>query len=849
MSSPRGTTSDQPFNPAMNILTQLRQPLLPPQNPSNLPSDTSESMGASAFTTMPSLDLNRSPTHLNGRPLDDRYIPLPSESKSPMPSLDLNRSPTHLNGRPLDDRYIPLAADAPDGAAQEEIPGTPTIHLTEDEKEHLAYHVFRTLSDDLKPLSGWEYAIVIPAILFALGACATSKDFGDKFVEGLESLFENFKLSADATKTGVAWGIAAANVCAQFSLSTNSVITVLTRLLRSRQRSNDAQTDQALADANETANKYDRPLTNKEKCFLVAVPFSAFATYKMGFDTLTAKYGQAPGIGHGVGALRYGSASLINFNFTYDQIYRWRGDEELPLINLLKSSKKRLINLADNASHPLAFIHALNENGLLKQLNGRNTNPVENNTHKKQLEALVDELFAKLPELEQAGAPNGPSASSRCTKGDMVQWISLILGGLVSLTNFKAGTKVPELFGLTVAKDLVEFFTHLAADWSLGIAALGFVFGVPSWFVNLIINARSCMNFANGIALLIKDINANGTDALKKYWSADGALVGLLMITSMGYGAGNGGSGYKYPPLNMVPIPIINLLLSSVVFTALGNLSQQGAAAKARDKKDDHLLQSALNAENLEEFYLDLSPADQKTLRRLLVNNVTLAFDSQISTYNKLQGDAVEGMLSEELQANLERRFGNDLTEVVVQVPADGNVPQPEPTLTTITIDPMLTREQRSALTSTRVDSMQPQTTTLPPSRVTNTPPNRPLQGANSSSPLQSGMMSSPHTLFARSDGSQALNIPTHPNRKHHHPQTHHSLLGTSGDDGLAGFGSRLMAPTTSPTTSATSPLSPHTPRLYAPSSRTPTSEQLARRNSETSAIHQSPTLRSGTPQ
>jgi hypothetical protein len=759
------------------------------------------------------------PTHLHQPLLRQPTQPVPTtynhEAAVPdwMPALDLNldTQPQHL-----DQRYVLLANDE----KSEALSDTSVTNLTTEEQEHLAHHILRDLTDNLKPLSGAEYLIVIPAILFALGACATSKDFGDKFAEGLESLLTSFKASSEATKTGVAWGIAAANVCAQFSLSTNSVITVLTRLLRSRQRSADAKLDPALAGANETASKYDKPLTKREIAYLTAIPLSAAATYKMGFDTLTGKYGQAPGIGHGVGALRYGSASLINFNFTYDQIYRWRGDNDnLAVINLLKTSKKRLNNLADSASNPLLFIQALNQNNLLKQLNGKNPNPVENNTSKKQIEAMVDELFQSTPFVEAIGADG---ETPRCTKSDVVQWVSMILGGLVSLTNFKAGTRVPELFGLPVAKDLVDFFSNIAADWTLGVAALGFVFGIPSWFVNLIINARSCMNFANGIAGVIKDINTNGTDALKKYWSADGALVATLFITSLGYGAGNGGSGYKYPPLNMIPIPIINLLLSSVVFTALGNLSQQGAVAKLRDKLDDALLQRAINTENLEDFYQTLTSAEQNTLRRLLVNNINLAFDSQIASYNKLQDGAVNGMFSEELRHNLESRYGTDLTSIVIQTPSPAPSTSAASDLVDIRVDPMTTIEEKSRLTNIRIDSMAPlkaQTPPLPPRPATSqndtirsrTPGSAytPLNG----SPL---MTASSPTMFHSGSPSNPINI-----RRKHNPATHHhsSILGT--ETGLDGFSTNLMAPTRSPNTISpgglhSQPHSPHTPRLYS---------------------------------
>jgi hypothetical protein len=797
MSTPRGSTSGilPSLSQSQSLYTHLHQPLL--QQPT-APVQTTHDHEAAIPDWMPPLDLNA-----QIQPLDQRYVLLADDEKS------------------------------------EALSDTSVTNLTAEEQEHLAHHILRDLTDNLKPLSGAEYLIVIPAILFALGACATSKDFGDKFVEGLESLLTSFKASPEATKTGVAWGIAAANVCAQFSLSTNSVITVLTRLLRSRQRTADAKSDQALADANETASKYDKPLTKREMAYLAAVPLSAAATYKMGFDTLTGKYGQASGISHGVGALRYGSASLINFNFTYDQIYRWRGDNEnLAVINLLKTSKKRLNSLADSASNPLLFIQALNQNNLLKQLNGKNPNPVENNTSKKQIEALVDELFQSTPFVEAIGADG---ETPRCTKSDIVQWVSMILGGLVSLTNFKAGTRVPELFGLTVAKDLVDFFSNLAADWTLGVAALGFVFGIPSWFVNLIINARSCTNFANGIAGIIKDINTNGTDALKKYWSADGALVATLFITSVGYGAGNGGSGYKYPPLNMIPIPIINLLLSSIVFTALGNLSQQGAIAKLRDKMDDDLLQRAINTENLEDFYQTLSSSEQNTLRRLLVNNINLAFDSQIASYNKLQDGAVNGMFSEELRNNLESRYGTDLTSIVIHNPSP--IPDTSTTsdLVAIRVDPMTTIAEKSALTSVRIDSMtlpSTQTPPLPPRSATSqidTIHSRTPGGAHNGSPLISA--SSP-TMFHSGSPSNPINI----RRKHHHPATHHhsSILGT--ETGLDGFSTNLMAPTRSPNTispggSHSQPHSPYTPRLY---STTPVQPSDSSTTTITN-VHQSP--------
>lgn len=577
-----------------------------------------------------------------------------------------------------------------------------TSNLSDDEKEDIALYLLGHAKDSLKPLKNKEYLMIIPAVAVSVAAALTSKDFGDKFVSGLESLFTSIQSSSPARKNGIAWAIAASNVCAQLSLSFNSSINVFTRLLRSYQR-----------EPNATAATFEKKLTKKEIAYLATVPLSAFATYKVGLDTFQTKYQQSAGVSHTIGSLRYASSATVNANFVYDQIFRWRGDrDDLAMVRLLKMAKIHLNQLANSSENPNAFIEALQESHLL-----RNLNQVRGTSKREQLESVIKELIRITP-LQETSAP---SAEPCFTKTNCIVWLSTLLGAIVSLTNFKAGTKVPELFGLPVPKDLVEFFGNIkSADAAyLGITTLGMCLGIPSWFVNTIINTRSCINLGKSLTGFVGDLWNEGPRAtISPYISKDGAIFALLSLLSIGYGAGNGGLSYKYPFIDIFPVPIIQMCLATIVFTGLGNLSQQGAAGKARDWWDGDLLKQALNTDDLLDMNLNKSsPTDQLILRRLLVNNVNHALDMLVSAVSKLDDVAINSVLSDELTQELENKFGTDLMEIVIHTPPDSPspntyIPSPSysPPLMGIRVDPMTmtTLKEHSLLTSIQVESLEP---------------------------------------------------------------------------------------------------------------------------------------------
>src|SRR5207249_3301341 len=86
------------------------------------------------------------------------------------------------------------------------------------------------------------------------------------------------------------------------------------------------------------------------------------------------------------------------------------------------------------------------------------------------------------------------------------------------------------------------------------------------------------------------------------------------------------------------------------------------------------LLKDALEADNLINHYNTLEASDQGTLLRLLLDYVICVLDAQLGCYTKLQDDTVKTLFSSALQKKLDKQFGTDLREVVIdnmEHPAD----------------------------------------------------------------------------------------------------------------------------------------------------------------------------------
>jgi hypothetical protein len=522
-----------------------------------------------------------------------------------------------------------------------------TDELSATEKEALAYYVLRRSYDSTKSLSGNERFLAVIAGIVAAATASSSKEFGDEFMQGFQKL-------TGINSSGSEWGIAIPSVFAQFSLSANSCMIVLTKLMRNLQRP-----------ANEAADKYEKKLTKKEIAMLAAIPFGSLAAYKIGFDA-SEHYGWPSAINHGLGSMRFFAMVGVNNNYASDQLKKWqRNNYNLPIVCALDATQKHLVALA-KADDPTPFLAALNESGLLKNLD--HLGDTADAKHHQHLELLVAGLLKVAPQ-NILSTPN--------QKSNFVAYLSLVLGILTTLTKFKAGSMATNPFGLQAPKDLVEFFKniHGASNQLIAAAAIGgILFGIPAWFLNTIINAKSCM-------LLIDDATAFAADIRQQGWSAyfqkisrvDGMFLGLISLMGAGYGLGYGGAGYKYSPVDIDPVPILNMAFSGIGYTAVGIASMKKFVAGLRNGWDRSVLDDALNSDDLLTHYhvMQQDPDKQKTLIRVLRDYVNHALEAQLDSFNKLDEVAVNSLFSPSLQQKLNEKFGLELKEIVIETPVD----------------------------------------------------------------------------------------------------------------------------------------------------------------------------------
>jgi hypothetical protein len=526
------------------------------------------------------------------------------------------------------------AAITPSEEANLNVPYSQLLNeLTAAEKENLAYYVLQRGYDNTRRLSGGERGVIaIIAGIIATSTASSSKEFGDEFMQGFEGL-------TGVAAAGSEWAIAVPAFFAQLSLPSNAIFTVLTKLLRHSQRA-----------ANPIADKYEKPLSLKEKAVLALIPLGSLSAWKIGFDAAD-HYGWSEAVSQTAGALRFAGMLGVNYNYTSEQTKSWwrKNDYERPIVCALASAKNHLKILAEKAD-AAEFLQFLNAGGLLKKMSHLNEEGVSQE-HFKQLESIVDAL-------SESADVNAVHSDKQ--KGNWMIYLNWTIGILSTLTKLKAGSMVPDLFGVKVPKDWVEFFKNIRSSSDMFIVAtvIGCVFfGMPAWFLNAMVTSKSCFNFLAGDSIFD---NRN----LK----APAALVGI------GYGLGYAGAGFKYNPAAIMPIPTLNMLFSGIGYSLVGYVSMKKCVNRIRyEWWERSVLDNALAADDLLAYYQSLSADKRPVLVRLLLNHVTTVLDAQLECFNQLDAEAVNLMFSPALQKKLDQKFKTDLREVVVQAtePAD----------------------------------------------------------------------------------------------------------------------------------------------------------------------------------
>jgi hypothetical protein len=553
------------------------------------------------------------------------------------------------------------------------------LNHQESLKERNAQIALKQALDNVRPLQGSEMLIVLAAGIVALGACSTSKAFGDRFIEGVEQ-FSGSQFPSEIAKVIVEWTVAVANLATQFSLTTKSFIHVVSRVLRAMEL---------------PKHEFLRTLTAAEKVIMTLVTLTAFSSAKMVFDTTSdkEKYDIDLWICILLSGLSYTSSLAVNTNFTYDLLMNLRPERnDLAIIRLLKQTKWEVNKLAEDSDQPELFINRMANGTWFHQLGHVNAGL----TPQEQLEDIIRQLIQ---------LSDKPLRHDLFVANSRKAWInsytvsSATLGGIGSAANGKAGLDVPQfvsLYYLPKAR-----FTNLQ-DWSDYISlGLGSIFMLTSLGVNTIINGRSCLNLEKNLVFLWGEIRDVG---LANYDTRLRIIFGSIFLLSLGYAIGKAGSTLKYALFEGQEAPTdVIALVTLFVCLGLGILSMQGAVSSALNRYDWGLMDEALAAADLTDFYKNLSPVNvdisdslplqdialqpigpngfhqedaeekksedtefaeeptpaQWKLRRLLFENFNLAIDALIAHFNQIHPDVKDAdLFSAETNKKLQLKFG-----------------------------------------------------------------------------------------------------------------------------------------------------------------------------------------------
>ncbi len=479
-------------------------------------------------------------------------------------------------------------------------------------------HAINDKTDSIDWKNGQEIGVAFGALLCAASSACTGLYFSTNIVEGF------FPTAAPLSKTISTWIIATPAILAQFSFSLNSNLTLGIKVKRYINRLSKKELWQQ-------KNKIAAPLA-------VVLP-TIFGSIVMGKN---AFQGSDDGLIWTICAFRALASLGANMDFYLQRKKNTKGHKDIPAIRLILDAQKRLNNLAQ--SNSADYIQTLSRHQIIKFICDRDTdNP------QAQLENVLNSLFDAFPSGAQISAPHSESSS--------IKYVSLFLGGLVSLINWKAATKVPALCGLNVPTDLTEVYRDPSWLYSPGFLLGAIILGIPSAYVNMAINSIACSRLFNALKKIGNNVHSQGFSHYFASFTWQNWIVLLLGLTtfSIGYGLSNGGSGYLYPFIDTVKVP--NGILATIVCTAIGFMSLDSSLNQASNVYNRQLLEDFIAHENPEAFFNDLLPEKQQKLVILINTFSNLVFDSLLDDFNALDTDTIEKIFSAQFLDKLKQRF------------------------------------------------------------------------------------------------------------------------------------------------------------------------------------------------
>jgi hypothetical protein len=516
---------------------------------------------------------------------------------------------------------------------------------TAEAKERYWQGAIKHVFDTHRSLQGWEYTILVLACIVATGAVSTSKAFGDRFIEAVEGIPPNSNLNPTAAEELVEVIVALSNICTQFSLTTKNFIQVLCRLSRTQ---------------NAKAHEYINQLSITEKLLLASVITTGFASDRMTFTTWQDKYHARALVDWIFGALSWTSSVAVNMNFTYDRLLTFHSSRfDLAIARLLNLNQFYVNTLANDDEDPDVFIEFLSTGTWYRQLN--HVNGFYSMSAQAQAESIIRQLMLLTPIATE-------EQKKRLTKTSLYSSLSVnivictLLGLTASTMNLAAGLGVPHFLNKTYPE--VGFFNYienldqqtLLTTESLFLGL--FVFGLTSYFVNTIINTRSCQDLSTSVSISLPDFLNYG---FTNYSRSEKAILSSMTLLALGYAIAKGGQTLIFSLVETPPAPIVIAGVTFIVCLGLGIMAMKAIAADMRNRKDKWLLMEALRSPSLVDFYYH-SPVGvkhQQSVRRLLESNYNLAIHAFYSYINQTKTE-IKGhqLLSPELYKELEEKFG-----------------------------------------------------------------------------------------------------------------------------------------------------------------------------------------------
>lgn len=505
---------------------------------------------------------------------------------------------------------------------------------SEEKMRLLARQIIKDYLEKTRPIDKSEYFIVALAFLFAASVASTGHAFSKTFIS--EALYiDSPVLEAGATTL---------SSTSQLLLSFRTNIERWSIIYRSLP-------DITLSDVRN--NLFPMTVTT----------LSAIPTFKIAVDC--KDFASSKALGYTIGSFR--SASAIGFNsyFYTDHLQKkvQESKKNVPIIKILSEAKKEIGRIKFNKL--IGALHTNKDRNFLKHFNDHQ-DPIEQTN---SIINLLIRLAERQAKQEEAKAQQG-SLFTNTT--------SWLFGFLSSMMNWKTASKVPELFNLNVAKDILHFISEVIenADPKLISAFIigGAVIGLPAWYLNFLANRKACANAFDRFCKIREE------GFKKHFWDKyeDNATMlkewGLLFVTgifSIGLGVANGGMAYRYPFLEYNAVRIINAITTGAVFMGLGFMSVDGFITTVEDKKDQKLLLNAFEADDLQKYYDSLGSDESK--RRfvvLLKKYLQTIIDSLIGSFAKLNEDQLSGLLSKQ---TLEKLSFFSQPKLITTTPLEGD--------------------------------------------------------------------------------------------------------------------------------------------------------------------------------